>query len=98
MSLLENAKYQPGDRVRVRIGSPPRHIRTPAYIQGKPGWIEALYGAFKNPESLAYGGSGLKVKPLYRVRFQQTDVWKNYGGSPRDKLCVDIYEHWLKPA
>ena len=33
-------RYRPGDRVRVRVGSPPRHIRTPAYIQGRAPSIE----------------------------------------------------------
>ena len=35
------AKFKPGDTVRVRVGSPPGHFRTPAYIQGKTGVIES---------------------------------------------------------
>lgn len=91
-------KFKPGDRVRVRVNSPPGHVRTPRYIQDKIGSVEAIHGAFRNPESLAYGGNGLPKQFLYLVRFDQTQLWKKYSGSPQDQLLVDIYEHWLEPA
>ena len=90
--------FGPGDLVKVRVDTPPRHIRTPWFIQGKVGEVEALYGAFKNPESLAYGGDGLKRMPLYRVRFKQSDVWPFYTGQDTDQICADLYQHWLKTA
>ena len=31
------AKYKIGDQVRIRVGVPPTHFRTPEYIQGKLG-------------------------------------------------------------
>lgn len=96
--MTVGSKFKPGDRVRVRSDAPPGHIRTPAYIRGKVGWVEALHGAFRNPESLAFGGQGLPRQPLYLVGFRQTEVWDRYGGSPRDALYVDIYEHWMEPA
>ncbi len=92
------ARFKPGDRIRVRIGSPPGHIRTPAYIQGKIGSVERLHGAHRNPESLAYGGDGLPKQPLYLVRFPQSQVWPNYARPARDQLLIDLYEHWLEPA
>jgi nitrile hydratase len=88
-------KYRPGDEVRVRTGSPPGHFRTPQYIQGKVGRVEALCGVFKNPESLACGGTGLPQQPLYRVEFFQTEVWEQYRGPKIDTILVDLYEHWL---
>jgi nitrile hydratase len=91
-------KFKPGDKVKIRVDYPPRHIRTPAYIQGKIGWIEAVHGAFRNPESLAYGGDGLPKQFLYLVRVDQMQVWDNYQGSSKDKLLIDIYEHWLESA
>jgi len=92
------ARFKPGDRVRVRSGNPPGHIRTPAYIRGKTGRVEAVQGLFRNPESLAFGGEGLPRQPLYFVGFNQSEVWGRYDGSPLDTLRVDIYEHWLEPA
>ena len=92
------ARFKPGDKVRVRVGTPPGHFRTPAYIQGRTGVIEAMHGAFRNPESLAHGGDGLPKQFLYLVRFDQTHLWQPYTAAPRDKLLIDIYEHWLEPA
>lgn len=90
-------KYKPGDRLRVRSGSPPSHIRTPAYIRGKTGWVEMVHGEFRNPESLAYGGNGLPKQALYMLAFLQTEVWDRYHGSSGDRVYADIYEHWLEP-
>jgi nitrile hydratase len=73
-------------------------MRTPRYIQGKTGVIAAVHGAFRNPESLAYGGDGLPRQYLYLVRFDNTQVWPTYSAATHDKLLIDIYEHWLEPA
>jgi nitrile hydratase beta subunit-like protein len=90
-------RFEAGDLVRVRMEDRPGHIRTPWYIRGKTGRVERVYGEFLNPESLAFGGDGLPKRPLYLVAFNQTDVWGTAQG-PKDKLLVDIYEHWLDPA
>jgi nitrile hydratase len=90
------AKFNPGDRVKVKFEDRPGHLRTPWYIRGKTGWIERIYGEFPNPESLAFGRDGLPKKTLYLVGFNQSDVWGKASNS--DKLLVDIYEHWLDPA
>jgi nitrile hydratase len=91
-------KFQPGDKVCVRVDYPTHHFRTPAYIQGKTGTIAAIHGAFRNPETLAHGGDGLPRAVLYLVRFEQTQVWEHYPTTPQDQLFIDIYEHWLEPA
>jgi hypothetical protein len=89
--------FKPGDRVRVKAGQPPGHVRTPAYVRGKVGWVERVHGEFRNPEKLAYGLDGLPRQPLYMVGFRQMDLWHTrYAESPRDNLYVDIYEHWLE--
>ena len=93
-----STKFKPGAKVRVRVSSPPHHFRTPAYIQGKTGVIAAVHGAFRNPETLAYGGDGMPKQPLYLVRFNQPEVWETYPTAPRDTLFIDIYEHWLESA
>jgi nitrile hydratase len=92
-------RFKPGDKVRVRVGYPPHHFRTPAYIQGKIGSVATIHGAFRNPETLAYGTDGLPKQPLYLVRFDQQEVWgEQYHAAPRDTLYIDIYEHWLESA
>lgn len=84
-------------RVRVKEMMPPGHIRTPAYLRGKIGWIERQLGPFGNPEQQAYG---LKGDPLtlYRVRFTMAEVWGDMAESPGDTLDAEIYEHWLEPV
>lgn len=98
METVEPVRYHPGDLVSVRVGNPATHYRTPSYIQGKKGRVDSFWGVYRNPESLAYGGSGAPKQPLYRVEFNQGDLWENYNGQPADKLLIDIYQHWLDPA
>lgn len=86
-----------GDAVRVRDDRPPGHVRTPAYLRGKPGRVAGVHGPFGNPETLAYGESGRPAQWLYMVEFRQADVWSDYGGPAADLLRADIYEHWLEP-
>lgn len=92
------ARYNQDSMVKVRRRSGISHHRTPEYIKGKTGRVTAIFGVFHNPESRAYGGSGLPKQPLYQVEFNQTEVWVSYQGSSTDKIHVDIYEHWLEPA
>ena len=73
------ARFMPGDTVRIRVGSPTGHFRTPSYVQGKIGQIEAIHGEFRDPESLAYGKDGLPKKFLYLVSLDQTHLWNTYA-------------------
>ena len=91
------SRFATGNAVQVRHAYPPGHLRTPTFIRGKRGVVEALQGAYANPEELAYGRSGTPEQPLYRVRFWQSEVWPEYAGSTADSIFVDIYEHWLVP-
>jgi nitrile hydratase subunit beta len=90
-------RFRPGDAVKVLDKQVQGHVRTPTYVRGKQGWIERVHGEFRNPESLAYGGSGLPREPLYMVGFRQHDLWASrYAESPTDNLYIDLYEHWLE--
>ncbi len=95
-----SARFTVGETVMVRADypTPPCHIRTPFYIRGKTGAIERICGEYRNPEQLAFGNYAADVIPLYRVRFEQADVWPEYDGNPEDKIEVEIFEHWLEPA
>jgi len=92
------ARFKTGDRVAVRKAYPPGHVRTPFYIRGKTGVVERICGMFADPEELAFGRSGLPARPLYRVRFQQHEIWQGYGGLESDTVDVEIFEHWLEPS
>jgi nitrile hydratase len=76
-----------GQRVRVSPREHRGHHRTPGYLKGRVGTVQRCHGSFSNPETRAYGDSGLPKQPLYLVRFE--------NGHP---VFADIYEHWLEEA
>ena len=90
--------YRVGQRVRVSSRSHEGHHRTPGYLKGKVGRVERLHAAFTNPETRAYGADGLPMQNVYLVGFAQRDVWPGYRGRERDRVLVDVYEHWLEEA
>jgi Nitrile hydratase beta subunit, C-terminal len=78
-------RFPAGARVRVSAREHRGHHRTPGYVKGRVGTIERCHGRFTNPETRAYGESGLPEKALYLVRFD--------NGDP---VLADIFEHWLE--
>jgi len=90
--------YHPGQRVRVAARAHEGHHRTPGYVKGKTGTIERAHASFKNPETRAYGADGLPEQRLYLVGFDQRDVWPGYAGQGRDRIYLDLFEHWLEDA
>lgn len=89
-------QFAPGMPVRVSDGPPEAHCRTPLYLRGKPGVVDSEVGTYPDPTRLAFHKPGLPKQRLYRVRFEQTTLWPEYG-SASDTLYADIYEHWLLP-
>jgi len=85
------------ERVRVKTMMPPGHVRTPAYLRGKTGWIERRLGSFGNPEELAYGRKD-DTRELLRVRFSMAEIWGDAAERPTDTLDAEIFAHWLEPA
>ena len=90
-------RFTPGERVRVHRRFPPGHVRTPWYCRGKSGEIERICGRFRNPEQLAYGSRNADCEVLYRVSFPSRSLWPDYEGCDRDRVEIEIYEHWLAP-
>ena len=90
-------EFAPGDRVRVLRRFPPGHVRTPWYCRGNPGEVERICGRYRNPEQLAYGNRDAEYRALYRVRFASRALWPDYEGSERDRVEIELYEHWLTP-
>jgi nitrile hydratase len=97
--------FQVGDKVSVQHENYATrwlkpHLRTPGYLYGKVGMIERCCGSYPNPEYFAYDNtdSTTHQQPLYRVRFNQKDIWDHYEGGADDTIDVEIYQHWLTPA
>jgi len=83
--------FRVGDYVTVRESKSLRHVRTPAYVQGRSGTVLCAHGKFPNPEERAYGRPGTPVD-LYSVAFKSSELWDS---PSRDEVIVDIYENWL---
>lgn len=92
------ARFKSGDRVLVRTDNPPGHVRTPTYLRGKRGVVLRDFGAWPNPEQLAYGKPGWPRKTNYWVQFTLDEVWGGNGSSAKgDTVVAEIYEQWLEP-
>jgi len=91
-------KYDIGAAVKVRTGTPTGHCRTPYYLRGLRGRVSVVLGPFLDPEKLGHGLPGYPRRVLYRVQFDQRNIWPDYKGAPGDTLAADILEHWLDPA
>ncbi len=94
---MSEPRFSVGQRVRIADRTPPVHHRVPAYANGQIGVIERVCGVHGEPEKFIRG-DGKPAQRLYRVCIEQNDLWENYNGSDRDKLEIDIFEHWLESA
>ena len=79
--------YQPGQRVHVSSRRHVGHHRTPAYAKGRTGTVARSQGAFLDPETRAYGSTGLPERQLYLVSLDSTG---------NDRVYADVFEHWLE--
>lgn len=91
-------RFEVGDAVIVLDLHKPGHVRIPRYVRGRCGVVEQYCGSFLNPEELAVGRTDGEIVPLYRVRFEQAQLWSGYVGRADDALHLEVYEHWLAPA
>ena len=89
-----NPRFVPGDKVKVRAAEVATHCRTPYYLRGKRGVVTRVFGAFPDPEQLAYHRLGIPRQPLYQIAFDFAEVW---GRQERKTvITADIFQHWLE--
>lgn len=87
-------RFGPGDKVKVRAAEVTTHCRTPYYLRGKRGVVERVFGAYPNPEQLAYHRIGIPCQPLYQIVFDFAEVWGR--GERKTVITADIFQHWLE--
>ena len=92
---MSEAVFQVGQRVRIADRTPAVHHRVPSYVKGQVGLIERICGLHGEPEKFIRG-DGKPAQRIYRVRIPQQDLWDEYSGTDRDKLEIEIFEHWLE--
>eukprot|EP00051_Salpingoeca_urceolata_P029597 m.7020 g.7020 ORF g.7020 m.7020 type:complete len:513 (+) comp2790_c0_seq1:54-1592(+) len=96
----EAPAFSVGDPVRVhaeelitRWRKP--HLRTPGYLFGCVGEVVEYCGAFDDPEIHAFCREAPKM-PVYKVRFHQHHVWRDYEGPASDTVEVQVFQSWLQ--
>ena len=93
-------KFEVGETILTRNIHKRDHIRLPNYTRDKIGIIEAYQGAYALPEKLAQGAGRDEEEPthLYLVKFTQEELWGEQAESPKDTLCLDLFECYIKKA
>jgi nitrile hydratase subunit beta len=90
------ARFGPGQRVRVKRMHPAGHTRSPRYVRGAVGVIEGVRGADRLPDRAVYG-EDVAPEPVYSVAFRSSDLW-GLGERPPWTVLLDLWESYLEPA
>lgn len=91
-----DARFGPGDRVRVRRMRPDGHTRCPRYVRGVAGTVEVVRGADRLPDLTTYGQPA-QPEPVYAVRFASDDVW-GPSEEPPFTVLLDLWDSYLEAA
>ena len=91
-----DARFTPGDRVRVRRMHPAGHTRCPRYARGVTGVVERVDGADRLPDRAVYG-ERVEREPVYSVAFRSSDLWGETD-EPAWTVLLDLWDSYLEPA
>jgi thiocyanate hydrolase subunit beta len=91
------ARFNVGDRVRLRELPDIFYSRTQMYVRGVSGTIAALTYPDLTPEDEAWNRDDAPPQQFYIVRFRQKDLWEEYPFE-NDTLQSEYPESWLEPA
>ncbi len=89
-----DARFGPGDRVRVRRTRVASHHRCPRYVKGAAGTVESVVGLDAVPG--VRPGDG-EVEPVYTVCFASEELWGPCDEPPFE-LLIDLWDRYLEPA
>jgi nitrile hydratase len=96
MKPAPEPRFAAGDRVRVRRIHPPGHTRSPRYVRGAVGSVEAVRGADRLPDLAVYGHQ-TEPEAVYSVAFDSQELW-GPDSEPAWKVLLDLWESYLEPA
>jgi nitrile hydratase subunit beta len=90
------ARFEVGDRVRMKNMHPTGHTRLPRYVRGHAGVIECIRGCHVFPDAVV-AGRGEEPHWLYTVVFDGRELWGE-AGDPTLTVSVEAWEPYLDPA
>jgi thiocyanate hydrolase subunit beta len=91
------ARFNVGDRVRVKDLPNLFYTRTQMYVRGMTGRIAARTYEDLIPEDEAWNRDDAQREQFYIVRFRQKDLWEDYPFE-NDTLQTEFPDRWLEPA
>jgi hypothetical protein len=91
------ARFNVGDRVRVKDLPNLFYSRTQMYVRGVRGVIAARTYEDLAPEDEAWNRGDARPEQYYIVRFRQQDLWPEYPFG-NDTLQTEFPDRWLEPA
>lgn len=91
-----DARFGPGERVRVKRMHPRGHTRSPRYARGAAGVVESVRGADALPDRAVYEEQ-VAPEPVYSVAFRSQDLWGPSEETPWTVL-LDLWDSYLEPA
>jgi thiocyanate hydrolase subunit beta len=90
------ARFNVGDRVRVKDLPNLFYTRTQTFVRGASGTIAARTYEDLIPEDEAWNRDGAQREQFYIVRFRQKDLWEGYAFD-NDTLQTEFPDRWLEP-
>jgi len=91
------ARFQEGDRVRVKDKPNIFYTRTQMYIRGVLGTVATRTYEDLIPEDEAWNRDDAPRQQFYIIRFRQKDIWEEYPFD-NDTLQTELPDGWLEPA
>ena len=91
------ARFNAGDRVRVKDLPNLFYTRTQMYARGVAGTIAARTYVDLTPEDEAWNRDDAQRQQFYIVRFWQKDLWEDYPFD-NDTLQTEFPDRWLEPV
>jgi nitrile hydratase len=85
-----DARFAPGERVRVRRMRPAGHTRCPRYLRGARGTIARIQGMDGVPDV-----DNAATEPVYAIAFDSTELWGD--DVERHVVHADLWERYLEP-
>ena len=92
-SETPEARFLPGDAVRVVAKATPGHTRCPAYARGKQGVIRLVYPLAYYPELRAHS-TVKRREHSYAVEFAAAQLWNE--GDPSQTVLLELFESYLE--
>jgi len=90
------ARFNLGDRVRVKDLPNIFYSRTQLYVRGVIGIVVARTNQSLIPEDEAWNREDAQPEQFYIVRFRQKDLWEEYPFE-NDTLQTEFSDRWLGP-